>query len=76
MICLLSSCYLPTRSPAKESAGQRLSVDGFRELIVHSFGMYPAAGTCWGLYILVGAALGRHTTQGNGLALGMAIARR
>jgi inner membrane transporter RhtA len=33
-----------------------------------------AAGTCWGLYILVGAALGRHTTQGNGLALGMAVA--
>lgn len=33
-----------------------------------------AAGVCWGLYILVGAALGRHTTQGNGLALGMAIA--
>ena len=33
-----------------------------------------AAGTCWGLYILVGAALGRHTTGGNGLALGMAVA--
>jgi inner membrane transporter RhtA len=33
-----------------------------------------AAGACWGLYILVGAALGRHTTQGNGLALGMAVA--
>jgi inner membrane transporter RhtA len=33
-----------------------------------------AAGTCWGLYILAGAALGRHTTQGNGLALGMAVA--
>ncbi|HZN72642.1 MAG TPA: EamA family transporter, partial [Micromonosporaceae bacterium] len=33
-----------------------------------------AAGTCWGLYILVGAALGRHTTEGNGLALGMAVA--
>nr|WP_243876680.1 EamA family transporter [Streptomyces sp. 846.5] len=32
-----------------------------------------AAGTCWGLYILVGAALGRHTTEGNGLALGMAV---
>ena len=29
------------------------------------------AGTCWGLYILVGGALGRHTTEGNGLALGM-----
>src|SRR5262245_59931695 len=33
-----------------------------------------AAATFWGLYILVGAALGRHTTQGNGLALGMAVA--
>ena len=33
-----------------------------------------AAGTCWGLYILVGAALGRHTTEGSGLALGMGIA--
>lgn len=33
-----------------------------------------AAGTCWGLYILVGAALGRHTTEGNGLAPGMAVA--
>jgi inner membrane transporter RhtA len=26
-----------------------------------------AAGAFWGLYILVGAALGRHTTEGNGL---------
>ncbi|MDG9702509.1 DMT family transporter [Streptomyces sp. DH37] len=33
-----------------------------------------AAGVCWGLYILVGAALGRHTTEGDGLALGMAVA--
>lgn len=33
-----------------------------------------AAGTCWGVYILFGAALGRHTTEGNGLALGMAVA--
>ncbi|MEU3416482.1 EamA family transporter [Streptomyces sp. NPDC006658] len=33
-----------------------------------------AAGTCWGLYILVGAALGRHTSEGDGLALGMAVA--
>jgi inner membrane transporter RhtA len=33
-----------------------------------------AAGTCWGLYIPVGAALGRHTTEGNGLALAMAVA--
>ncbi|HEV7529411.1 MAG TPA: EamA family transporter, partial [Solirubrobacteraceae bacterium] len=33
-----------------------------------------AAGTFWGLYILIGAALGRHTTEGNGLALGMIVA--
>jgi inner membrane transporter RhtA len=33
-----------------------------------------AAGALWGLYILVGAALGRHTTEGNGLALGMIVA--
>lgn len=33
-----------------------------------------AAGACWGLYILVSAALGRHTAEGNGLALGMAVA--
>ncbi len=33
-----------------------------------------AAGACWGLYIPVGAALGRRTTQGAGLALGMAVA--
>jgi inner membrane transporter RhtA len=33
-----------------------------------------AAGACWGLYIVVGAALGRHTTEGNGLAVGMVVA--
>lgn len=31
------------------------------------------AGACQGLYILAGAALGRHTTQGNGLALSMVV---
>ncbi len=33
-----------------------------------------AAGACWGLYILLSAALGKRTTEGNGLALGMAVA--
>lgn len=33
-----------------------------------------AAGVCWGLYILAGAALGRHTSEGDGLALAMAVA--
>ena len=32
------------------------------------------AAVCWGLYIVVSAALGRHTTEGNGLALGMIVA--
>lgn len=32
-----------------------------------------AAGVFWALYILVSAALGRHTTEGKGLALGMSI---
>ena len=33
-----------------------------------------AAGACQGFYILFGAALGRHTSQGNGLALSMVVA--
>jgi inner membrane transporter RhtA len=32
------------------------------------------AGICWGAYILLGAALGSRTSEGNGLALGMAVA--
>jgi inner membrane transporter RhtA len=33
-----------------------------------------AAAACWAGYILLSAALGRHTTQGDGLAIGMAFA--
>ena len=33
-----------------------------------------AAAACWACYILLSAALGRHTTDGSGLALGMALA--
>jgi inner membrane transporter RhtA len=33
-----------------------------------------AAAVCWASYILLSAALGRHTTDGGGLALGMALA--
>lgn len=33
-----------------------------------------AAGACWASYILLSAALGRHTTDGAGLAIGMALA--
>jgi inner membrane transporter RhtA len=32
------------------------------------------AAVCWGSYILLSAALGRHTDDGSGLALGMALA--
>ncbi|HVW44401.1 MAG TPA: EamA family transporter [Amycolatopsis sp.] len=33
-----------------------------------------AAAVCWGSYILLSAALGDRTSEGNGLALGMAVA--
>jgi inner membrane transporter RhtA len=33
-----------------------------------------AAAVCWGAYILLSASLGRHTSDGRGLALGMAVA--
>jgi inner membrane transporter RhtA len=46
--------------------GGRIAVTG----VLFAF----AAGTCWGLYILMGAALGRHTSEGDGLAVGMAVA--
>jgi inner membrane transporter RhtA len=32
-----------------------------------------AAGTCWGIYILLTAALGSRTTDGQGLALAMSV---
>ncbi len=56
------------------AGGVVLLMEGGGDVNVVGFLFALAAGTCWGLYILVGAALGRHTTQGNGLALGMAVA--
>ena len=56
------------------AAGVVLLMQGRGDLNLVGFLFALAAGTCWGLYILVGAALGRHTTEGNGLALGMAVA--
>jgi inner membrane transporter RhtA len=43
---------------------------------VHVVGILLAltAAACWAGYILLSAALGRHTTDGGGLALGMALA--
>jgi inner membrane transporter RhtA len=56
------------------AGGVVLLMEGRGDLNLVGFLFAFAAGTCWGLYILVGAALGRHTTEGNGLALGMAVA--
>ncbi|MDX2646877.1 DMT family transporter [Streptomyces sp. PA03-1a] len=56
------------------AGGVVLLMEGRGELDLAGFLFALAAGTCWGLYILVGAALGRRTTEGNGLALGMAVA--
>src|SRR5215468_6761066 len=55
-------------------AGVVLLMEGRGDLSLAGFLFAFAAGTCWGLYILVGAALGRHTTEGKGLAVGMAVA--
>jgi inner membrane transporter RhtA len=56
------------------AGGVVLLTEGGGDLNVVGLLFALAAGTCWGLYILLGAALGRHTTEGNGLALGMAVA--
>ncbi|MFF9816690.1 DMT family transporter [Streptomyces sp. NPDC014006] len=56
------------------AGGVVLLTEGRGDLDLVGFVFALAAGTCWGLYILVGAALGRHTSEGNGLALGMAVA--
>ena len=56
------------------AAGVLLLTQGRGELDAVGVAFALAAGMFWGLYILVGAALGRHTTEGNGLALGMAVA--
>ncbi|MEV6967943.1 DMT family transporter [Hamadaea sp. NPDC051192] len=59
---------------ALAGSGVFLLMEGGGELNLAGLLFAVAAGALWGLYILVGAALGRHTTEGNGLALGMAIA--
>jgi inner membrane transporter RhtA len=56
------------------AGGVVLLMEGRGDLNLVGVLLALAAGTCWGLYIVLGAALGRHTTAGNGLALGMAIA--
>ncbi|MFF8815383.1 EamA family transporter [Streptomyces pactum] len=56
------------------AAGVVLMMEGRGDLNLAGFLLALAAGACWGLYILLGAALGRHTSEGDGLALGMAVA--
>ena len=56
------------------AGGVVLLMEGRGDLNLAGFLFALGSGTCWGLYILLGAALGRHTTHGNGLALGMAVA--
>ena len=56
------------------AGGVVLLMEGRGELDLIGLLFALAAGACWGLYILVGAALGRRTTEGRGLALGMAVA--
>ncbi len=56
------------------AAGVVLLLEGRGDLNLVGFLFALGAGVCWGLYILVGAALGRHTTEGNGLAVGMVVA--
>ena len=59
---------------ALAAGGVVLLTEGGGELDLAGLLFALAAGTCWGVYIMVGAALGRHTAQGDGLALGMAVA--
>jgi inner membrane transporter RhtA len=56
------------------AAGVVLLMEGGGDLDPLGVLLALAAGTFWGIYILLGAALGRHTTEGNGLALGMVVA--
>ena len=56
------------------AGGVVLLMEGHGDLDLVGLAFALAAGACWGLYILVSAALGRHTADGQGLALGMLVA--
>ncbi|MBD0738836.1 EamA family transporter [Streptomyces sp. CBMA29] len=56
------------------AAGVLLLVGGRGDIDLVGFLFALAAAACWAAYIPVGAALGRHTAHGNGLALGMVVA--
>jgi len=59
---------------ALAALGVVLLMEGRANLDLVGLAFALAAGTFWGIYILLSVALGRHTTSGNGLALGIAVA--
>ncbi|CAM3859698.1 EamA family transporter [Kibdelosporangium persicum] len=56
------------------AGGVVLLMEGRGDLDLVGFLFALAAAACWGTYILLSAALGRHTSEGSGLAIGMAFA--
>ncbi|MBP2330841.1 inner membrane transporter RhtA [Kibdelosporangium banguiense] len=54
--------------------GVVLLADGSGDLDMLGLLFALLAGVCWGSYILLGSALGKQSTEGDGLALGMAVA--
>lgn len=56
------------------AGGVVLLTEGRGELHLVGILFALAAAVCWAAYILLSAALGRHTSDGGGLALGMVLA--
>lgn len=56
------------------AGGVVLLTEGRGELHLVGIVFALAAGACWAAYILLSAALGRYTSDGGGLALGMVLA--
>lgn len=56
------------------AAGVVLLTEGGGDLHLAGILFALAAGVCWAAYILLSAALGRHSSDGRGLALGMVLA--
>ncbi|GAB1513351.1 EamA family transporter [Actinophytocola sp. KF-1] len=56
------------------AGGVVLLTEGRGDLHIAGILFALGAAVCWASYILLGAALGRHSSDGGGLALGMALA--
>jgi inner membrane transporter RhtA len=56
------------------AAGVVLLTDGGGDLDMLGLLFALIAGVCWGAYILLSSALGKQSSEGGGLALGMAVA--